>query len=592
MLHTPAVHIVLLAVASLTTAGLAGYAWRHRRKHSVLAFGGLMIAFTVYSVAHLLGLLTVNARWRLVWEYVQWAGTAFIPVFWLVFAMDYTGYGEMLTPRTVSALAVFPVCTTVLAWTNPWHGLMWVENTIVVVEGLALLDQPFGPWGRAFTGISYACLGIGAFLLLRLVWLSDRLYARQAALLVAGIAAPVLANVLTVAGVTPLDGPPLDLSPYAFSVTGLAFGTALFRQRLFDIVPATHRLGRDAAIRDLEEGVLIVDTDRQVIYCNPTAAGLFEREPETVVGEQADRLVADDALDFGTEDALAEWHRDDGVYQVRISPIRDRSDRLIGHTLLVQDITARKRRERRLARQRDELERLDELNGLIRGVNRALVSATDREGIERAVCDQLADSELYCGACAADVPTWSGTADRWRVAGTGEPADIVAALDEDGIDIDATPGAGEAPLLVVSGADDRPWTVVPITYGQTVYGAVGLCPEAERRAEEGAVTDREREVLAELGGLIGHAITAVEDRRLLAAESVVELDLRSEDDTAPLVAAVREADARLSLSGLVPDAGAGHLAYLSVVEGAAADVARRLQTGDDEARVIHEGADD
>lgn len=566
----PVVHVALLAASVLTTAALTAYAWLHRDEHSVVPFGGLMAGFTLYSAAHLVGLLVIHPQWRLVWENLQWTGTAIIPLFWLLFAMEYTGYGEMLTRRTVGALSAVSVVTVVLAWTNHLHSLMWRENTIVVVNGLSLLEQPFGPWGQMFAILGFGMIGVGGFLIVRLIWLSDRLYASQALLLLVGLAVPVLANAMTVLGLTPIQEPSLDLSPYAFSITGLAYGYALFRDRLFDVVPATHQLGRDAAIRDLEDGVVIVDPDRQIIYCNPAAGDLLDFEPTDALGDPVRSLVDDDSLDFDAEDALAEVEHDGAVYEIRTSPIRGSQDRLIGHTLLIQDVTARKRRKERLTRQRDELVRLDKLNGVVRGVNGALISATSRDEIEAAVCDRLAEPELYRAACVADIPTWSGEADRWTVA-TADGSAELEELPRGAIDLDE-----EETEPAVETADGRPetWTVVPLSYGRTVYGALGLQTASDPEVEA-AVTDPEREVLAELGQLIGQAIQAVETRQLLSAESVVELELHCADEQEPLVAAAGAAE-RLSVTGFVPDAGDGHLAYVRVESGSVTAVADAL----------------
>jgi len=584
----PVAHIALLAASVLATAVLAAFAWRRRGAHAVLPFGGLMTGFTLYSGAHLVGLLVVHPRWRLVWEHLQWTGSAVIPVCWLLFAMTYTGYGEMLTRRTVAALAVLPAVTVVLAWTNGYHGLMWTDNTIVVTSGLVILEQQLGAWGLTFTILSYGMFGVGAFLIVRLVWLSDHLYSSQVVLLLVGLAVPLVANGLTVLEVTPIQDPPLDLTPYAFSVTGIAYGYALFRDRLFDVVPATHQPGRDAAIRDLQDGVVVVDVDRQVIYCNPAAGDLLGVEPRDVLGEPVRRLVGNATLDFDAEDALVKLERDGRVYEVRTSPIRGGRDRLIGYTLLVQDVTARKRRKERLTRQRDELVRLDALNAVIRGVNTALISASSRREIEQAVCDRLAEPGLYRAVCVADVPTWEGEADRWTVATAGGATEPEA-LPGGAVEFDA-----DDPDPTVATAPDHPetWTVVPLRHGRTVYGAVGLQPAPE--AELGAtVTDRERAVLAELGQLIGQATQAVETRQLLAAESVVELELRCSDERDSLVAAGGVAD-QLAVTGFVPDAGTDddhHLAYVDIGGGPNTAVAAALDEGPGTARVVQDDGD-
>lgn len=589
MMLIPALHVVLLAVSVVTTGILTAYAWRHRTELGVASFGGLMAGFTVYSGAHLIGLLVLDPVWRLVWENLQWTGTAIIPIFWLLFGLEYTGNDEMITRRTVGVVSIIPLLTIVLIWTNPWHGLMWTENTVVVVDGLAVLEQPFGPWAVAYTGIGYGMIAVGGFLILRLVWLSDQLYTSQALLLIVGIVVPVGANVLTVIGLTPIRDPPLDMSPYAFSITGLAFGYALFRHRLFDLIPAAQQLGRNAAIRDLEDGVIIVGTDRRIIYCNRAAADLLDSESADILGEPVRSLVDESKLDFDVEDSLAELERDDGVYEVRTSPIRDRHDQPIGHTLIVQDITARKRRERQLVRQRDELARLDRLNAVVRGVNQALVSATSREEIERAVCDHLAEPEVYRIACVADIPTWSGDADRWTVAtADGDPV-VTDKIPGEGIGLE---DVGSEPSTEIPVDRHDVWTVVPLVHGRTVYGALGLQSGNGSDADETAVSDREREVLAELGELIGQVMSAVENRQLLAAESVVELEIHSTDDGGALVDAASRTDAQLKVTGLVPDAGEGHLAYVRVTNGSPEMVADVLAADEDAAaRVIRDGGE-
>lgn len=555
-------HVLFLVVSATATAVLATYAWHRRAEPGVLPFAALMAATTVWSASYAVGLITLNPTWRPFWEAVQWFGIATVPVWFVLFALEYTGHDRLVTRQGVAALLALPVVTLALVWSNPLHGLMWVENRVVVADGLALMLTTFGPWFWVYLAYAYVMILAGAGLLVRLVLSSRHLFAGQSVLLLVGTIAPVIGNAVSVfVSTDPLPG--IDLTPYAFAVTGLTFGYALFRQQLFDLIPATRQLGRSAAIRDLEDGLLIVDTERRVIYCNPAAAELFDCDPTAVLGEPTRSLVEAETLDFDTEDALAELDRGDAVYEVRTSPITDRRDQLIGHTLVVSDVTERKRRERRLATQRDELMRLEELNAVVRSVNRALVSARTREEIEQAVCERLAAADRYRAVCAADIPTWEGTADRWTVAGA-DPTTTTLPAEQVSFDAAAS---------TVHADTDGSWTVVPLADGRTVYGALGV------RAAEGveALLDREREVLSELGELIGQAINAVENRELLAGDSVVEIEFRSRDAEGTLLDAAATVDCRLELAGLVPDAGEGHLAYLRVAGAPAAEAAAALE---------------
>ena len=181
--------------------------------------------------------------------------------------------------------------------------------------------------------------------------------------------------------------PGLDLTPYAFAVTGIAFGNLLVRYRLFDLLPATRRLGRQAALVDLNDGIVIVDTDRQVLYMNPAAGDILDCEPNDAVGDSAERLVDTDEFDFAATDRLAELSLGDRTYEVETAPISDRRDRHVGHTILLYDVTERTRREQELRAQRDRFQRLERINTLIREVNQVLVSATTVAELEQGVVD-------------------------------------------------------------------------------------------------------------------------------------------------------------------------------------------------------------
>ena len=105
----------------------------------------------------------------------------------------------------------------------------------------------------------------------------------------------------------------------------------------------------------------------------------------------------------------------------------------------------------------------------------------------------------------------------------------------------------------------RAAAVVPLAYGETTYGV--LVVFTDRGAAFG---DRERTLLSDLGARVGHAITAIERRNLLLADTVVELEFVCTDDAAVLVAATREHDCACTLEAVVPVAEASLLFYVTL----------------------------
>jgi PAS domain S-box-containing protein len=189
--------------------------------------------------------------------------------------------------------------------------------------------------------------------------------------------------------------------------------------------------------------------------------------------------------------------------------------------ITVDDITERVERERRLETKRDELAQLDRINSIIRDVDAALLGATDRADIEQAVCDRLSESGRYqytgmlrqtgegfevratCDAGASVVedtfscPT-AGNCPAQQALETGETCSLAELKTTDA-------AASWREQLAAAGVASL--VAIPLTYDDQQYGVVVVCAAAPD-----AFSDRELDVLDELGDNVGYAIAAVESR--------------------------------------------------------------------------------
>ncbi len=532
-----------LGLSALITAGMTMYAYRHRDRPGAVWLAATLGATTIWTGTYAGGLLTHDATWRPVWEHIQWFGTAALPVTFLLFALEYTGHDRSVTRWTMAGLFAIPALTVGIVWTNQWHSLMWIENRVVVQEGLATMVATFGPWFWVATIYSYALVIIGGVLLIRLLFVSEYLYAEQSILFSLGIVIPLIANVIAV--FIPTSPPGFDFTPYGFTVWGTTLFVMVYRGGLFDLIPATRQLGQNAALAQFEEGVAIVDDDDTVIYLNEAAGSIFDCKPASTVGESIEKLLGEGVLEelaSQGEETVTDFHRGDRFYEIRISQISDRHGRPIGRTLVFHDVTIRRRRER-------ELERVTELNTAIRGVHQALVDARRPENVHEAICEKVGNSELYGRVCLADVPTITGAADEWQwgtdVCQPPELSTLETKVEED---------SGRE---IVDTDREGTWTIVPVTYRRTLYGVLCVRPNGQ------SLSERERDALFELGELAGHTINAIEHRQLLAADAVVELSLESDDADASLAAVSNETDTTVTLEGLIPGGESGPVAILS-----------------------------
>lgn len=387
-------HVPLLALSAGVTGGLALYGWRRHPEPGSLAFAGLMVCATVWTASYAIALTIPDTETgaRLFWERMMWIGITPLPVPWVVFALEYSGVGDV-SRRQILALLAVPAAALVAVWTNGSHHLIWQSSNAVTVGGglggeVTIVIQSYGVGFLAYFVYAYALIAVGMVLLLRASVTADYLYADQAVALAIGAVVPSLVNVASVTGMVPIPG--MDFTPHAYAVTGIAFGNALFRYDILDRLPATRRKGRNTVVEDMRDGVVVVDDGGTVIDVNPLAERTLGEPESELVGapaaavfggtlpDLAERPTADlDGEEFRTEDG--EW------FELRVSELQDDRGRSVGDVLVFRNVTGRRSREQRL----EVLNRLLRHNfrnemTVVTGYAEALADGLDGQEAERA----------------------------------------------------------------------------------------------------------------------------------------------------------------------------------------------------------------
>lgn len=274
------------AVAAATSAGVAAYALRKRSEPGAISFVALSLLGTAWAIACMVGLLTADHELRRFWERVQMTAALFAPIAWVVFVLEYTGYGSALTKRRLGGLVVVPLVGVTLLWFDPFP-LVWKDVTFHRAQGLLLVDQHTGVvmWGANFYAAILVLGGTG--LLLQFTLGAGHLYRDQTIALGVGATVPILVSFLSALDVTPAPG--LNVTPLGFVASGFAFGNALSRYDFLDRIPAAHRLGRRAITENMRDGVVIVDDRDRVVETNDVAASVLDVDP----GTAAERRIQD-----------------------------------------------------------------------------------------------------------------------------------------------------------------------------------------------------------------------------------------------------------------------------------------------------------
>jgi PAS domain S-box-containing protein len=347
--YTP--YALSLVSATAILLALALFAWRRRAAPGALAFALLRLAVAEWSLGYVLELGSADLPSKLWWASVEYLGIVTVPLVWLVFALQYTGHARWLTHRNLVLLAIEPAIMLLLVWTNGAHELVWQRVALgtqsVPGGSFAVLDVIYGDWFWVHATYSYLLLLLGALPLIKMLSSSTRLYREQSSVLLIGVCAPWLGNAFYLAGVSPF--PNLDLTPFAFTATGLMFAWDLFRLRLLDLAP----VARHAVVESMSDAVIVLDSRSRIVDVNTAAQQVVHQSLSKLIGQPVSSILPEwpDLLESSgaVPDRTAEISLGEGAarcsFELRSSPLYDRRKQPVGHLVVLHDVTERKRVE-------------------------------------------------------------------------------------------------------------------------------------------------------------------------------------------------------------------------------------------------------
>lgn len=340
-------HAVALLLATGISLTCAVLAWRRRSAPGARQIGLLMLAVAWWELFSALGALAIDVPGKLLWAKVQYLGIASSPVLWALFAYRYLFPDRPFRSRWWWALWIPPALTVAVAATNDLHGLLW-SRVELIYDGLGTRGQFFyGPWFWLYVAYSYTLLAIGTGLLIRALTRFAPQYWRRSAVVLAGVALPWLGNAAYLAKLVPVPGQ--DITPFAFTGTGLAFLWSFFHQQILDLVP----VARERLIEQLSDGVIVADTQGRLLDANPAARAMLGLGPGGWVGAPVEDLLPSwmDRVPMSGGTLRAPLELGTGprarTYDVRVTPLHDSTSAHTGFLGTLRDVTEQVRQNRR-----------------------------------------------------------------------------------------------------------------------------------------------------------------------------------------------------------------------------------------------------
>ncbi|MCS6882484.1 MAG: histidine kinase N-terminal 7TM domain-containing protein [Oscillochloridaceae bacterium] len=434
-------YIILLGSGCILSSVLAIYAWRHRQIAGALSLSILMALVAGWSLWYAFELGSTNPASKVFWGRLQYIPIAAIPPAWVVFALEYAQHQAWRARRLLIGLSIAPILTILLQFTSDWHGLVWSSTRIDLDGPFPILRVTYGPWFWAHTAYSYLLLMLGSLLMVRQIRQTNYLFRWRSVVLLSAVLLPWLGNAVYLAGASDLD-----LTPFAFTLTGLLLTWSIVGFHLLDLTPTA----REAVLESMRDGVLVLDQQGRIVDLNPAAARIFGVIPARVVGQTVASLHQDLRHLFREDAAALESQGELSVgadaerriFEWRASPVYDRYGRSGGRIVLLRDVTE----ERRSAEERQQLiamvEHSDDLIGMadlqgkmlyLNAGGRRMVGLRNLEAaLERVMFDFLFPDDLpyFCETIVPEVLRlghWRGDI-RYRHFESGAPIPIYASI--------------------------------------------------------------------------------------------------------------------------------------------------------------------
>ncbi len=353
MFWQPNPYALLLVIPTIAGVVMMGYTLRHRATPGAAPFIVMTAGVTVWSLGYALQMASADMSLQKLFAYMQVPGYLAAPFGFFAFIITYTGRRAWLSRHNKFLLAMTFWGFVFLGWTNEAHHFFYTDIHVIHKNGLSLLDVSFGPgfWLSIF--VAYTLIIIAMSQLIRAMSRSSEFRGQAGFLLMAAVL-PWVGNAVSIFKLTPW--PDLDMTTFAFALSGALIAWNVFRFHLLDIVPVAH----ETIMRSMTDSVIVLDKQNRVVSVNPAAAQLLDRQAGGLIGQNAAAIFnrwPDLVARYGEQaQTEAEIVIEKDYYDLRISPLYGQVGDLQGRLIVLRDITRLKEAEAALREAKEAAE--------------------------------------------------------------------------------------------------------------------------------------------------------------------------------------------------------------------------------------------
>lgn len=336
--------------AGAVSGSIAIYLSPHWKNTTARILTLLMAAVAIWSLAYGMEFISPTLLLKLWWVKIEYCGAVWIGMLLFIFVILITKKKRLLNNTGYIVLSIVPVLTILLVLTNNDHHLVWKLAWLElggVVPAVAYI-RGSGFW--VFVLFSYGLLLLATIILLQSLISARGIFRNQLITVLTGIAFPWGSNMLYLFEIQSLNV--LDLTPVAFTISGLAFLWGLLRYQMLSLIPLAH----ETMLENMSDPVIVLDSEDRILDVNRAAQTIFKINDvapahhelkdmlpflyEQIVSFRQNSPIEAD-ISFPVKTIIKQWN-------LRISPLLNKKQCHSGWLVVLRDITDKKAAEKAL----------------------------------------------------------------------------------------------------------------------------------------------------------------------------------------------------------------------------------------------------
>jgi PAS domain S-box-containing protein len=337
----------IMALAGVVLIFLSIYSLYFRKVPAAKSFSLFMLTGAGWSLTYAFDSTITDLATKTLLFQIEFVFIILIPLLSLTTMIIYSERSDILNWKSMAILLPLPLTSILLNLTNQYHHL-FTATLIPLNTGPfpVLLDSP-GPFFVIYLLYSYTYLPAALYLIFRHTIKAVGIFWKQDILVFTGLTIPLVGDILYQLNVTVAKG--VSIVPALFVVTGVLMAFAMFRFKLFELVP----IARGALMSHSPDPIFVLDERDQLVELNRAALETFNLDKSQVIGKVAIDVFHQHAelvkmlqtpapvINEVSISIGAKMH----IFDSRSIPMRDQSDNPIGMLLIMRDISVRKRVE-------------------------------------------------------------------------------------------------------------------------------------------------------------------------------------------------------------------------------------------------------